>query len=129
MNFLMRTTTHVYSDREKPSSTTAPSPTKTPPPSTPEPRSDSVSSLESLIAEDPYLQVGRFDGEVDGENGALRFTSKNDASVLAKHLDVSQEEGWITIPYSMSFNAPTNSSFFLPYLRQRLVHYFNETGN
>ncbi|BAT74573.1 hypothetical protein LR48_Vigan01g102700 [Vigna angularis] len=103
MNFLMRTTTHVYSDREKPSSTTAPSPTKTPTPtptpSTPEPRADSVSSLESLIAEDPYLQVGRFDGEVDGENGALRFTSKNDASVLAKHLDVSEEEGWITIPY------------------------------
>jgi len=129
MNFLMRTTTHVYSDREKPSSTAATTPTKAPAPTIPEPRADGVSSLESLIAEDPYLQVGRFDGVVDGENGALRFTSKNDASVLAKHLDVSEEEGWITIPYSMSFNAPTNSSFLLPCLRQRLVHCFNETGN
>ncbi|QCD82715.1 hypothetical protein DEO72_LG2g3055 [Vigna unguiculata] len=99
MNFLMRTTTHVYSDREKPSSTAATTPTKAPAPTIPEPRADGVSSLESLIAEDPYLQVGRFDGVVDGENGALRFTSKNDASVLAKHLDVSEEEGWITIPY------------------------------
>ncbi|CAJ1939933.1 unnamed protein product [Sphenostylis stenocarpa] len=95
MNFLMRTTTHVYSDREKPSSTTATAPT----PTTPEPRVDGTSSLESLISEDPYAQVDHFDGGVDGENGAIASNSKNDASLFAMHSDVSEDEGWITIPY------------------------------
>ncbi|KAL9325400.1 hypothetical protein ACSQ67_006045 [Phaseolus vulgaris] len=115
MNFLMRSTTHVYSDREKPSSTTATTPTKSPTPTTPEPRSDGASSLESLIAEDPYIQVGHFDGEVDGENGAVPFTSKNDASVLAMHLDVSEDEGWITIPYKEipeDWNHASDMQFF-----------------
>ncbi|TKY58797.1 hypothetical protein E2542_SST15868 [Spatholobus suberectus] len=94
MNFLMRSTTHVYSDREKPSSTT---PTPTPTPTTPEPRADGTSSLENLMSEDPYAAVEHFDG--DAENGIVAQSSKNDATVLAKHLDVSEHEGWITIPY------------------------------
>lgn len=101
MNFLMRSTTHVYSEREKPPST--------PPP--PEHRADVPApqgspSLESLMYEDPYSQlsttVERFDGEIDAENGTQE--SKIDATVLvAKHLDVSEEEGWIAMPYSMSY--------------------------
>ncbi|RDX76300.1 hypothetical protein CR513_43714, partial [Mucuna pruriens] len=94
MNFLMRSTTHVYSEREKPASTTA---TTTAPstPTTHEPRADATSSLESLISEDPYAAVQHFDAEVDGENGVV--ASRND--VLAKHFDVAENEGWITIPY------------------------------
>ncbi|KAH1197944.1 hypothetical protein GmHk_18G051599 [Glycine max] len=99
MNFLMRSTTHVYSDREKPSSTataTAATPTTTVMTTT-TPPTDGASSLESLMSDDPYAQVEHFDGEFEGENGAQ--SSKNDAPVLAKHLDVSEDEGWITIPY------------------------------
>ena len=101
MNFLMRSPTHVYSDREKPSSTataTAATPTTTVMTTT-TPPTDGASSLESLMSDDPYAQVEHFDGEFEGENGAQ--SSKHDAPVLAKHLDVSEDEGWITIPYSM----------------------------
>jgi len=102
----MRSTTHVYSDREKPPSTT---PTEPPPPP---PRVDALPppspplagshSLERLLSEAQYSpRVGdQFEGEVEGENGDL----KNDVTVLAKHLDVNEEEGWITIPYSTSSN-------------------------
>ncbi|XP_061342416.1 uncharacterized protein LOC133288627 [Gastrolobium bilobum] len=89
MNFLMRSTTHVYSDREKSSTT-------------PEPRADAphvTSSLESLISdEDPYSTVEQLDGDVDTENDTAQ-NSKNDTPVLAKHLDVSEHEGCVTIPY------------------------------
>lgn len=108
MNFLMRSTTHVYSERSSSSLSSSSL-------SVPEPRTDapqgttSGSSLETLIAEDPYAQyspIEQFDGEIDGvggENGGITGqNSKNDLSILAKHLDVSEEEGWITIPYSMS---------------------------
>lgn len=99
MNFLMRSTTHVYSDREKPSST----PTESPPPPRvdalppPSPPPPGAHSLETLLSEAQYSpRVDRFEGgEIDGENGDL----KNDVTVLAKHLDVNEEEGWITIPY------------------------------
>ncbi|KAJ7953751.1 Heat-inducible transcription repressor [Quillaja saponaria] len=96
MNFLMRSTTHVASE----------------PPSVNESLADtsytskSGPTLEGLIAEDPYPQystVEDCEGETDGtggENGSRAgINSKNDSSVVAKHLDVSEEEGWITIPY------------------------------
>ncbi|KAL2344531.1 hypothetical protein Fmac_005816 [Flemingia macrophylla] len=51
------------------------------------------------MTDDPYAAVEHFDGEVDGENGVVGQGSRNDAPVLAKHLDVSEHEGWITIPY------------------------------
>ncbi|XP_027345608.1 uncharacterized protein LOC113857685 [Abrus precatorius] len=91
MNFLMRSTTHVYSEREKSPST--------PPP--PEPRADATSSLENLMSEDPYAHYStlhHFGGDVDAESGAAP-NSKNDVPFFAKHLDVSPQEGWITIPY------------------------------
>ncbi|KAK7362173.1 hypothetical protein VNO77_04277 [Canavalia gladiata] len=102
MNFLIRSTTHVYSEREKPPSTTTT--TTTPTPTTPEPRTaDAASSLESLLEEDPFMHystVEHFDGDVDGENGGVAsLNSKNDVPSLAKHLDVSEQEGWVTIPY------------------------------
>ena len=60
------------------------------------------------MSDDPYAQVEHFDGEAEGENGAQ--SSRNDAPVLAKHVDVSEDEGWITIPYSMYCNTDTNLS-------------------
>ncbi|XP_020223685.1 uncharacterized protein LOC109805847 isoform X2 [Cajanus cajan] len=97
MNFLMRSSTHVYSEREKPSSTATTATT----PTTPE---LGASSLESLMTDDPYAAVQHFDGEVDGQNGVVGQGSRNDAPVLAKHLDVSEHEGWITIPYNLPEN-------------------------
>ncbi|XP_012573933.1 uncharacterized protein [Cicer arietinum] len=97
MNFLMRTPSQVYSDRDKPSSIPEPRVDPLPPPSPPLQGSH---SLESLLTADPYVQystVERFEGEVDGENGDL----KNDVTFLAKHLDVSEDEGWIAIPYKL----------------------------
>lgn len=95
MNFLIRSTTHVYSDKEKPPST--------PPIAEAPPQGLSSSSLENLMSDDdPYTQysaVEQFDGDFDAENAR---DSKNDAPFLAKHLDVSEEDGWIAIPYSMS---------------------------
>ncbi|KAL3006579.1 hypothetical protein AAZX31_08G286400 [Glycine max] len=93
MNFLMRSTSHVYSDREKPPSSSTAA-TTTP---TTTPHADGASSLESLMSDDPYAQVEHFDGEAEGENGAQ--SSRKDTPVLAKHVDVSEDEGWITIPY------------------------------
>ncbi|KAL5061527.1 hypothetical protein RYX36_023264 [Vicia faba] len=111
MNFLMRSSTHVHSDKDKDkddkhSSIPGPRgdalPLPLPPPSTtPRPVQGSNHSLESLLSEDPYARYGttveQFEGEIDGENGVCDL--KNDASLLAKHLDVAEEEGWIAIPY------------------------------
>ena len=66
--------------------------------------SKSVTTLEGLIAEDPfpeYPTVENHDGETDGflgENAGL--ASDKYASVPDNHTDVSEEDGWITIPYS-----------------------------
>ncbi|KAE9598005.1 hypothetical protein Lalb_Chr16g0392581 [Lupinus albus] len=108
MNFLMRSTTHVYSERSSLSSSSSVPPI--PPP--PEPHTDSPqgtmsgSSLETLMSEEPYARHSsseQFDVEIDGvggENGSITGqNSKNDMPILANHLNVSEEEGCITIPY------------------------------
>ena len=103
MNFLMRSTTNVYSER---------TPIQEPPRADAPQGITSGSSLETLMSDDPYAQystIEEFDGEIDGvegENGSVTgHGSKNDAPIVAKHVDVSEEEGWITIPYSMSSKA------------------------
>lgn len=98
MNFLMRSTPSVTAEQA----------------SVPEPPAETyhvpkpASSLESLIAEDPYprhSRVEEHDGANDGfvgENAGIVVPDSNkDSSTMAKHTDVSEEEGWITIPYSM----------------------------
>lgn len=64
------------------------------------------STLEGLIADDPYPQysVGDDHGEetdgMGGENGDVAGPSaKNDSPITENHTDVTEEEGWITIPY------------------------------
>lgn len=72
-------------------------------------RSTPRSTLETLISEDPYTQnstVKENDGETEGvevENGTMTAQNlKDDLPIVAKHMDVSEEEGWVAIPYSMS---------------------------
>lgn len=58
--------------------------------------SKSASTLEGFIAEDPfpdYPNVENLDGETNGLLG-------ENASVPENYTDVSEEDGWITIPYS-----------------------------
>lgn len=62
-------------------------------------------TLEDLVADDPFplaSLVDSFDERSEGtgsENGAFGgLSTKNGAPVVDKHIDVCQEEGWITIP-------------------------------
>ncbi|PON67495.1 heat-inducible transcription repressor [Parasponia andersonii] len=96
MNFLMRSTQTAVPEQAPVRESTAeihhiPKPT---------------ASLEALIAEDPYPRyslIEDHDGEADGFGGENASTAvldaKKDSSIVAKHSDVSEEEGWITIPY------------------------------
>ena len=70
-----------------------------------------TASLEVLIAEDQYPRyspVEDHDGETDdfiGENASTAVPdSKEDSTNVAKHFDVSEEEGWIMIPYGTLFS-------------------------
>ena len=83
MNFLMRSTTNVHSER-----TPIPGPRVDT-----RPRSASGSSLETLVSQDSYARNGD-DAIITGMNSNLPI-------VPDKHVDVSAEEGWITIPCSM----------------------------
>ncbi|KAK8508178.1 hypothetical protein V6N12_025278 [Hibiscus sabdariffa] len=65
--------------------------------------SNSVTSLEALIAEDQfpeYPTVENHDAQTNGyfgENAGVGNDKKS--SVPENHIDVSEEDGWITIPY------------------------------
>ncbi|XP_031284246.1 uncharacterized protein LOC116142970 [Pistacia vera] len=96
MNFLLRSTTttqHAVPEQESPAATSF-----LPKPST---------TLEGLIAEDPYPRysaVDDRDGETesagDENGGGIEGSSeKNDSPAVENYTDVSEEEGWITIPY------------------------------
>ncbi|KAA3488279.1 Heat-inducible transcription repressor HrcA [Gossypium australe] len=65
--------------------------------------SSSATSLEGLIGEDPfpeYPTVENHDAETNGhlgENAGVGSDKKS--SVAENHIDVCEEDGWITIPY------------------------------
>ncbi|XVE85933.1 hypothetical protein DITRI_Ditri17bG0131600 [Diplodiscus trichospermus] len=67
--------------------------------------SKSATTLEGLVAEDTfpeYPTVENHDGETNGflgENSGL--SSEKNASIPENHADVSEEDGWITIPYKV----------------------------
>ncbi|MED6134707.1 hypothetical protein PIB30_039543 [Stylosanthes scabra] len=87
MNFLMRSSSHVHVERTPPIQESSQADT---------PQTTSGTSLETLISEDPYSRLSTIE-EFDGENGSVSGkVSRKDA--LAKHVDVSEEEGWIAIP-------------------------------
>lgn len=97
MNFLLRSTTttqHAVPEQESPAATSF--------------LPKHPSTLENLIAEDAYTRYSTANylgGEIEsvgGENGGSIEVSceKNDSPVVENHTDVSEEEGWIIIPYS-----------------------------
>ncbi|KAL0538922.1 hypothetical protein IC582_023092 [Cucumis melo] len=97
MNFLLRSTHTVPQER--------PSIQETPPPAAyyaPKP----AVTLEGLISEDPFPQYSVVDDDNDeeadasgGENGSIAgHREKSGRFGVVKHSDVSEEEGWITIP-------------------------------
>lgn len=95
MNFLMRSTTSVYSER-------------TP---IPEPRVEvhhrSSSAGSSFESHKPDVPYARYDSKVD-RGGLNDLNSKHrdlPIVIVDKHIDVSEEEGWITIPCSMYFGS------------------------
>ena len=99
MNFLMRPAQNVAA--EQPSTNESPADTHY--------KSKPAATLEGLIAEDPYPRYSTVDnrngGTVggEGENGSVGDPhGENESSPVVKHSDVSEEEGCITIPYSMS---------------------------
>lgn len=67
-----------------------------------------ATALEGLINEDPFRQseASEDKGEINGigsPDGVFRGQSSiADVPIVDKHLDVSEEEGWIIIPCSMS---------------------------
>lgn len=87
MNFLLRPTTHQVIKEQVPAPVPAlesPSPAVT---------------LEGLIAEDSFPQSEVRDMGIGGENGSVAATKNDSSLVLENHSDVSEEEGWIVIPF------------------------------
>ncbi|XP_050374315.1 uncharacterized protein LOC126791863 [Argentina anserina] len=58
-------------------------------------------TLEGLIAEDPYPQYSAIADHVEENESGVEHGggAKSESSAIAKHHDVSDEEGWIAIPY------------------------------
>ncbi|KAF9673508.1 hypothetical protein SADUNF_Sadunf10G0031500 [Salix dunnii] len=87
MNFLLRPTTHQVIKEQ----VSAPvSVHESPAPAV---------TLEGLIAEDSFPQSEVRDMGIDGENGSVAATKTDSLLVLENHSDVSEEEGWIIIPF------------------------------
>ncbi|XP_052312421.1 uncharacterized protein LOC7475414 isoform X2 [Populus trichocarpa] len=87
MNFLLRPTTHQVIKEQV---------------SAPVPALESPSpavTLEGLIAEDSFPQSEVRDMGIGGENGSVAATKNDSSLVLENHSDVSEEEGWIVIPF------------------------------
>ncbi|KAL5826497.1 hypothetical protein ACOSQ3_018348 [Xanthoceras sorbifolium] len=96
MNFLIRSTHHVVAEQVHVSE----------PPVDASPLTKSTPTLEGLIEEESFPRYSSgddLDHETDGvggDNGGIAgHSAKNDSSVVENHTDVSEEEGWITIPY------------------------------
>lgn len=69
-----------------------------------------ATTLEGLIAEDPFSESSS-NGDDDADNtgvssvnGSGGVPSSKHPDPIGNHLDVTEEEGCITIPYSMSLS-------------------------
>ncbi|XP_042517783.1 uncharacterized protein LOC122091735 [Macadamia integrifolia] len=96
MNFLLRTAQPSVPEQ----------PAVQHPPTVSHSASKAATTLEGLIAEDPYpTSTSNEDGDVEdngisGESGGLSSRrTKNRFPIVENHSDVSENEGWITIPY------------------------------
>ncbi|KAI8573652.1 hypothetical protein RHMOL_Rhmol01G0293700 [Rhododendron molle] len=65
-------------------------------------------TLGGLMAEDTYPQNSKSEDQgkdptdvIWGENGSVMgASSKSDTPIVENHIDVAEDEGWITVPYS-----------------------------
>ncbi|CAN4094710.1 unnamed protein product [Withania somnifera] len=89
MNFLMRSNQTAASEhspaREVQSENHAAKPSTT---------------LEGLIAEEPFIECEKYDGDEfgNGDEDIAYANEKSNSKFVANHIDVKEDEGWITIP-------------------------------
>lgn len=93
MNFLMLRSNQTAASEHSPAREVQSVPNHAAKPST---------TLEGLIAEEPYTESEKRDGEGDefgNEDEDIADTNeKTDSQFVANHIDVKEDEGWITIP-------------------------------
>lgn len=104
MNFLLRSA----------SSATHRPPVNEPPATPPQPPPESTkpgATLEGLIAEEPFPQYPSVedldrlaDGSRDNDGNGESNAKTGGGSGMERFSDVSEEEGWIAIPYSITSN-------------------------
>lgn len=112
MNFLLRS---ASSATHRPPVSEPPAAPPQPPPET----AKSGSTLEGLIAEEPFPQYPSVedldrrlaDGSRD-DDGSGDSNVKSGVSGMERFSDVSEEEGWIAIPYSISTLLSIPNFFF-----------------
>lgn len=103
MNFLLRSTHHVSSEL----------------PRIPEvevhrdeqPVLKRATTLEGLIADDPFKKSSSEDGDRDsdgiGDTSVSPVDSNSENQLpMGNHADVAEDEGWITIPCGMFYSIP-----------------------
>ncbi|KAK2636272.1 hypothetical protein Ddye_031064 [Dipteronia dyeriana] len=101
MNFLLRSTHHVVAEQVH---------VLEPPPAEASPLPIPTATFEGLIAEESFPRYSSGDDDRDqesdgpdgvgGENGGIGGNNaKNVSFDIESHINVSDEEGWITIPY------------------------------
>lgn len=59
-----------------------------------------ATTLEGLIAEDPCSQRSATE-DCDKETDGVGPNANEELHIIEKHSDVTEDEGWITIPYSI----------------------------
>ncbi|KAK4715644.1 hypothetical protein R3W88_013982 [Solanum pinnatisectum] len=91
MNFLMLRSNQTAASEHSPAREVQSVPTHATKPST---------TLEGLIAEEPYTESEKRDGESDEfeDEDLADINEKNNSQFAANHIDVKEDEGWITIP-------------------------------
>jgi len=110
MNFLIRSTTTVYSER---------SPIPEPRVDTHQRSASAGSSYEAHKSDVPYSS--RYDSNVE-------LNSKNrdlpELAVIDKHVDVDEDDGWITIPCSMFLPSVINTFIYCFLTRSNMISSF-----
>ncbi|XP_004238767.1 uncharacterized protein [Solanum lycopersicum] len=91
MNFLMLRSNQTAASEHSPARGVQSVPTHASKPST---------TLEGLISEEPYTESEKRDGESDEfeDEDLADINEKNNSQFVANHMDVKEDEGWITIP-------------------------------
>ena len=124
MNFLLRSA----------SSATHRPPVSEPPPATPPPEATKPeSTLEGLISEEPFPQYPSVDEDHLGDgsrddHGNGEANANTGGFGMERFSDVSEYEGWISIPYSMTSHFEPSSSLLNLMCWLSLFYYRGDSG-